>query len=92
MQSLPKEYQWEPQIALRSGTDGLQLTHYILANAAKYLSASGVLLVEVGNSWQELERQYPKVTFNWLTPEVGGFGIFWFKREQLIEYKQYFNK
>lgn len=84
---MPAEYHHEPEMGLGSGSDGLDITRNILANAAQYLSDEGVLVVEVGNSWIHLEEVYPKVPFTWVEFEHGGDGVFVFTKEQL---KQYF--
>ncbi|PCI52783.1 MAG: 50S ribosomal protein L3 N(5)-glutamine methyltransferase, partial [Methylophilaceae bacterium] len=50
MAQLPHEYRNEPQLALGSGSDGLDHTHTILREAAKYLNDEGVLIVEIGHN------------------------------------------
>lgn len=74
--ALPAEYQHEPILALASGDDGLDLTRKILHQAGQYLTADGLLVVEVGSSWPTLEQQYPQVAFTWLEFAHGGEGIF----------------
>lgn len=76
MASLPLEYTHEPVLALASGTSGLDLTNKILQQAAQHLTADGLLIVEVGNSWYALEEQYPNVAFTWLEFAAGGEGVF----------------
>lgn len=75
LRSMPDEYQHEPEIGLGSGDDGLDLTRQILTNAGQYLTANGVLILEVGNSWVHLEDAYPEYPFIWLEFEQGGFGV-----------------
>jgi len=70
--SMPAEYQHEPEIALGSGPDGLALTRAILGGAADFLTPTGLLVVEVGNSWTALEEAYPDVPFTWVEFEQGG--------------------
>lgn len=84
---MPQEYHHEPELALGSGADGLQITRQILACAAQYLTADGLLVVEVGNSWVELEALYPQVPFTWLEFENGGHGVFAITAKELQEYR-----
>lgn len=74
--SMPLEFSHEPKMALTAGEDGLEMAHILLAQAADYLTVDGVLIVEVGNSGEALERCYPDFTFNWLEFERGGVGVF----------------
>ena len=74
--SMPAEYHHEPERALGSGTDGLDLTRRILQSAGTFLSDTGLLIVEVGNSWPALEEAYPQTPFTWLEFEYGGEGVF----------------
>lgn len=83
MMTLPKEYVHEPQIALASGENGLDVVKKILAEASVHLSAHGMLFVEVGNSEVELIEQFPEIPFTWIELERGGGGIFMLDREQL---------
>lgn len=82
---MPDEYRAEPQIGLASGEDGLDITRNILNNAADHLSESGLLVVEVGNSWVALEEAFPQVPFFWPELKNGGHGVFMLTAEQLRE-------
>lgn len=90
LSDMPDEYHHEPAMGLGSGDDGLDITRQILANATDYLSKDGVLVVEVGNSWINLEAAYPQVPFHWLKFEHGGDGVFVFTREQLEAHQHHF--
>ncbi len=76
MQELPEEYRHEPVLALESGVQGLDLTIKIMQQAEQHLTNEGLLIVEVGNSWQALEQRFPKIAFNWLEFAHGGEGVF----------------
>ncbi len=80
---MPEEFKAEPVLGLVSGPDGLDLVRQILAQAAKYLTDDGLLVVEVGNSWQALEEAYPDFPFTWVDFEFGGHGVFVLKAEEL---------
>lgn len=86
MRELPKEYQYEPRLALEAGSDGLDLVENILNNAKHYLSEHGILIVEVGNSQQALINRYPDVPFSWLEFVHGGEGVFLLTQSQLQEF------
>lgn len=81
---LPAEYLHEPTLALGSGEDGLDATHTILLNAAKFLNPQGILLVEIGHNRQQLEQAYPELPFTWLSTSGGDGFVFLLTREQLL--------
>jgi len=88
--AMPAEYHYEPEKALGSGPDGLELTRKILQQAGRFLADWGLLVVEVGNSWVELEELYPRVPFTWLEFESGGQGVFAISAKELQQYSTSF--
>ena len=86
--SMPAEYHHEPALALGSGADGLDLTRRILGAAAGFLQPHGLLVVEVGNSWEQLQSTYPDVPFTWLEFERGGHGVFALTAQELQSYRE----
>ena len=86
MQTLPSEYHHEPTLALEAASDGLAIVDRILKQAPAYLSAHGILVVEVGNSQVILMDKYPDMPFVWLDFERGGQGVFVLTALQLNEY------
>ncbi|OOF53682.1 50S ribosomal protein L3 N(5)-glutamine methyltransferase [Rodentibacter trehalosifermentans] len=87
---MPEEFHFEPELALGSGVDGLDITKQILKQAPDYLTEQGVLVCEVGNSMVSLIEQYPDVPFNWLELKNGGLGVFSLTREALLKYHHLF--
>jgi ribosomal protein L3 glutamine methyltransferase len=83
MASLPDEYHAEPQLGLASGDDGLDFTRRLLAQAADHLTETGLLVVEVGNSWVALKEAYPQLPFTWVEFERGGHGVFVLRAQDL---------
>lgn len=90
LDDMPEEFRHEPEMALGSGVDGLDITKRILAQAADYLADNGVLVCEVGNSMVHLIEQFPNVPFNWLEFKQGGLGVFSLTREQLLAHRHLF--
>lgn len=81
--SMPREYRHEPSLALGSGEDGLDITREILRQAPRYLTAEGLLVVEVGNSEVHLMAQYPQLPLVRVELEAGGNGVFVITAEAL---------
>ena len=88
--SMPDEYFHEPELALASGNDGLDFTRRLLREAHDYLTEHGVLIVEVGNSGEALDRLFTSVPFLWLEFSEGDGGVFLLTRDQLLEHRESF--
>ena len=87
---MPEESHHEPELALGSGVDGLEITKQILKQAPDYLTQNGMLVCEVGNSMVSLIEQYPDVPFEWVELKNGGLGVFAISREDLVKYHDSF--
>lgn len=75
MDELPAEFLHEPRLGLAAGADGLDIARRIIAAAPEHLGANGLLVLEVGNSADALERAFPELPFLWPDFEHGGHGI-----------------
>ena len=83
LQCLPAEFLHEPRIALAAGDDGLLCVKRILGKATEYLADGGLLVVEVGEVWPEIERHYPGIAFSWVEFQHGGEGVFVVSKNEL---------
>lgn len=90
MADLPDEFQHEPEIGLAAGDDGLDLVRIILREAPQHLTAQGILVCEVGNSWVALAEEFPQVPFQWVTFERGGDGVFVLTYADLVKHQHSF--
>ena len=90
MATLPAEYRHEPELALAAGSDGLDFVRRLLREAPEQLAEDGVLVVEVGNTAEAVERAWPTVPFFWFEFERGGHGVFMLDRQQLLEHRDAF--
>ncbi|MFW5451654.1 MAG: 50S ribosomal protein L3 N(5)-glutamine methyltransferase [Methylophagaceae bacterium] len=86
MATLPDEYRHEPASALEADNNGLALVEQILLHAAEFLTASGVLFVEVGNSDFSVMEKWPDIEFLWLDFQHGGHGLFMLNHAQCIDF------
>lgn len=83
MSRLPEEYRREPPLALAGGEDGLDVVRILLAQAARHLKPEGLLLVEIGNNKEVLERAFPRLSFLWLDTSAGDRYVFMLRRKDL---------
>jgi ribosomal protein L3 glutamine methyltransferase len=83
MAALPPEYVHEPEMALGSGDDGLDITRRILQEAGKHLNPGGGLLCEIGEDREILEAEFPVLPFLWLDTEESSGEVFWLSAEDL---------
>ena len=83
MRKLPREYRHEPQLALAGGNDGLDLVRVIMREAAQYLTAGGLLVVEVGHKRKQIETLFPQFAFVWPQTSGGDDCVFMLWRDNL---------
>jgi ribosomal protein L3 glutamine methyltransferase len=82
---LPAEYGHEPAGALLSPDEGLEHPLRILHGAADHLTERGVLVLEVGATWQALAERLPDWPLLWLELERGGEGVALISRDELLQ-------
>lgn len=90
METLAGEFRHEPVLGLVAGPDGLDIVLRILREAARHLTGSGILVVEVGSSQDRLVERFPDVPFLWLDFARGGDGVFLLERDQLEQHRAAF--
>ena len=83
MRKLPEEYRKEPAMALASGSDGLDHTRRIIAQARAHLNPGGLLVVEIGHNRKALEKAFPGLRFEWPETSAGAGFVFVLKRGEL---------
>ncbi len=88
--ALPDEYHKEPDMGLFADNNGLQFAITLLKNASKFLSDEGIIVIEVGNSEQALQKYYPDIAFTWLEFERGGQGVLLLDAAQIRQYQEKF--
>ena len=76
MSRLATEFSHEPQMGLAAGKDGLDIVARLLREAKQYLKPDGILVIEVGNSMEAVDRRFPGLELTWLDFEYGGDGVF----------------
>lgn len=84
MAALPEEYLREPQMALASGSDGLDHVRTILRESPQHLNDGGLLVVEVGFNRHGVEAAFPHIPFTWAEVSAGDEVVFLITREELI--------
>jgi ribosomal protein L3 glutamine methyltransferase len=76
MRRLPPEYRHEPGLALAGGRDGLLLVKKIIEEAGSRLHPGGLLVCEIGDGREALERAYPRRVFAWPETAAGSGQVF----------------
>ena len=80
---LPEEYRHEPERGLAAGPEGLDLVTRILRDASEHMNDDALLVVEVGEARDALEKRFLRLPFLWLDMTRGGDDVFALTREEL---------
>ncbi len=83
MATLPDEYDHEPQSALAGGEDGMDLVRRIVNEAGRWLTPNGILVVEIGNEYNNAMTAFPHLELTWLTTSGGDDRVFLIEAKQL---------
>ena len=86
MRELPAEYRHERGLALAGGEDGLDLVRILLTDAARILRHTGLLVLEVGNSFEALDDLSEQLHPIWVELEQGGHGVGVFMAQDLAQW------
>ena len=76
MQALPSEYLHEPHLALAGGLDGMDIVRRIIADARRWLTDDGILLIEIGNERAHVEAAFGGLDLTWVTTSAGDDAVF----------------
>ncbi len=80
---LPKEYFYEPKIALITKNNGLYIIQKIIKKSYKFLKKNGYLICEVGNKKKIILKKNKKIKFNWFNLKNKNNNIFYIKKNKL---------
>lgn len=83
METLPLEYRHEPTMALAGGDDGMDLIRRLLKDAPRFLAHDGILVLEIGNEYQNFIAAFPDLEPVWLSTANTDDQILLLTREQL---------
>ncbi len=77
VKNFPPEYAAEPVMAHAGGDDGISLVTRILNAAPRYLTPSGGLLCEVGQTRAAIEAVFPDLDLTWVDTTHAQSEVFW---------------
>ena len=83
MKYLPEEYLHEPQNALAGGKDGMDLVRKIVNEAKNHLTDNGILVVEIGNEYENAINAFDNLELTWLPTSGGDDRVFLIEANQL---------
>lgn len=95
MAEIPREYEYEPSIALQAEDGGLEYVKVLANESSKYLKETGVLIIEAaGFEKEEIKEIFPGISIYWVvTPTFLQYyppnevGVFMIPYEELMKLK-----
>ncbi len=84
---LPKEYLYEPKLALISKNKGTYLIQKIINESYNYLKKKGYLICETGHQKKKIIKQNKSIKFNWIKLKNKKHKIFIIKKKKLTNFK-----
>ncbi len=84
---LPKEYHYEPKIALVSKKKGTFLIQQIINKSYKYLNNKGYLICETGHQKKKIIRKNKLIKFHWIKFKNKTHQVFMIKKKNLFKLK-----
>ena len=87
MRDLPAEYEHEPRVALVAEAEGTALALQVLRASSSLLTSKGLLVLEVGETAETLERSLPRVPFTWVDLPQGGSGVAIISAQELRDWR-----
>lgn len=81
--AMPPEYHHEPRQALMADADGLTFARRILQVAGNFLSAKGLLVLELGQNAGAFMQENPHLPFNEVALVHGGEGVLVLQADEL---------
>ncbi|MBC7380713.1 MAG: 50S ribosomal protein L3 N(5)-glutamine methyltransferase [Burkholderiaceae bacterium] len=83
MAALPAEYRAEPELALAGGTDGMDFIRALLAAAPARMTPRAVLVLEIGNEYDNFIAAFPRLEAMGLPTSAGDDQVLLITREAI---------
>ena len=83
MAALPAEYRAEPELALAGGTDGMDFIRGLLAAAPARMTPRAVLVLEIGNEYDNFIAAFPRLEAMGLPTSAGDDQVLLITREAI---------
>jgi ribosomal protein L3 glutamine methyltransferase len=83
MASLPAEYRAEPALALDGGADGMSFIRGLIRDARSFMSAQGILVLEIGHERAHFDAAFPRLPVVGLPTSAGDDQVLLIEATQL---------